>query len=332
MTLRFAVKQDLKVWGIVLFGLLVLLFAPFIGKPVIGLDVLWSESRDARIFWQLRAPRAVLGWLCGASLSLCGMAFQALFRNPLADPTMLGVASGASFGAAFCIFMGWNFAIFGISGLSLSAFVGASICVLAIHLLGGAAHRSRGATLLLAGITLNFFFSSLVMIVQYMGTYQDSFRLLQWTLGGIQVVGWGEAARAVPALLVAASASIGWGPELDLMTCGPEIAVSRGVGIERLRYAFFFAVSLCVAICVSLCGPIAFVGLMAPHICRLLVGGRHRQLAVASLFFGGAFLTLCDVGARTLWAPVEIPVGIVTSFLGAPFFLWLLLRGRKAAL
>lgn len=315
---------------IVFFSLAILAVVPFLGGQIIGLDALWNfDTQNSQILWQLRLPRVLLGWLCGATLALCGMAFQALFRNPLADPTMLGVASGASFGAAFCIYMGWNFSILGISGLSVSAFLGALLCVWSIYLLGGASRRSQGATLLLAGITLNFFFSSLVMIVQYMGTYQDSFRLLQWTLGGIQVVGWQESIRALPALGIAALAAIAWGPELDLMTCGSEVAVSRGVGIERLRYTFFGTVSLCVAICVSLCGPIGFVGLMVPHICRFFVGGRHRVLAVASLFLGGAFLVICDAGARILWAPVEIPVGIVTSFLGAPFFLWLLLRRRR---
>lgn len=320
--------QTRKLYAIVAVGLAVLLLASFVGSERLA----WTEvlrgiaTRDGRIFLELRFPRVMLGWFCGATLGLCGMIFQALFRNPLAEPTMLGVASGASFGAAFCIYMGWGFSLFGLSGTALCAFAGAFACVLILQTVAELRPDAGGVTLLLAGVAFNFFFSSLVMIVQYVGAYHDSFRLLRWTLGGIQVIGLGEAVRVVPVFLLVSAVSIAFARELDLLLCGPEVAVSRGVALNRTRKVLFFVVSLCVASCVALCGPIAFVGLMVPHLCRLLVGVSHRRLAVASIFFGGAFLTVCDTAARTLWAPMELPVGIITSFLGAPFFLWLLLR------
>jgi iron complex transport system permease protein len=304
---------------------------PFVGTRALSLsDILaWGgRTGGTRIFWELRLPRVLLAWFCGATLGLCGMIFQALFRNPLAEPTMLGVASGASFGAAFYIYMGWNASRFGLSGMAASAFAGALGCVLALQ---GAASLKRdreGATLLLAGVAFNFFFSSLVMILQYMGTYNDSFRLLRWTLGGIQVIGLWEALRLAPIFVLAAAVSFAFAKELDLLLCGPDIAVARGMELARARRILFLAVSFCVALSVAFCGPIAFVGLMTPHLCRLIVGASHRNLTTASIFFGGGFLVLCDAASRTLWSPMELPVGIITSFLGAPFFLWLLLRKK----
>jgi iron complex transport system permease protein len=254
------------------------------------------------------------------------MIFQALFRNPLAEPTMLGVASGASFGAAFCIYMGWNVSLFGFPGMAAGAFAGALGCVLALQCAAGLRPDREGAALLLAGVAFNFFFSSLVMILQYMGSYNDAFRLLRWTLGGIQVIGLGEALRLAPVFVLAAAVSFAFARELDLMLCGPEIAIARGMELLRARRILFLAVSFCVALSVAFCGPIAFVGLMTPHLCRLIVGAPHKNLALASIFFGGGFLVLCDTASRTLWSPMELPVGIITSFLGAPFFLWILLR------
>jgi iron complex transport system permease protein len=304
---------------------------PFVGARVLSLaDILaWGgRTGGTRIFWELRLPRVFMAWFCGATLGLCGMIFQALFRNPLAEPTMLGVASGASFGAAFCIYMGWNVSLFGFSGIAASAFAGAFGCVLALQCAANLRRDREGATLLLAGVAFNFFFSSLVMILQYMGSYNDSFRLLRWTLGGIQVIGLGEGLRLAPVFVLAAAVSFLFARELDLLLCGPEIAAARGMELVHARRVLFLAVSFCVALSVAFCGPIAFVGLMTPHLCRLIVGAPHRELALASIFFGGGFLVLCDTASRTLWSPIELPVGIITSFLGAPFFLWLLLRKK----
>ncbi|MDR1742121.1 MAG: iron ABC transporter permease [Synergistaceae bacterium] len=324
---------------IILLGIAALLIAPFAGPRWISPSEIFGAASSSsafgaaglanpeRVFWELRVPRVILAWLCGATLGLCGMLFQALFRNPLAEPTMLGVSSGASFGAALCIYAGWSFSLFGAEGMTVCAFAGALLCVAALHA-SSRPDDPNGVALLLAGVAFNFFFSSLVMILQYVGDYHDSFRLLRWTLGGIQAIGIGEAIGLFPAFALAAAVSVFHAGELDLMLCGPEIAIARGVALGRTRVVLFLSVSFCVAMCVAFCGPIAFVGLMVPHLCRMMVGVPHLRLSIASAAFGGAFLTLCDTAARTLWAPIELPVGIITSFLGAPFFLWLLSRRR----
>jgi iron complex transport system permease protein len=253
------------------------------------------------------------------------MAFQAMFRNLLATPYTLGVASGASLGAAFYVRLGCMFSVLGIPGVSVSAFGGA---VLATGLVYGLT-RMRGGisttTMLLAGVAVSFFFSSLILFTQYMSSFTHSFRIVRWLMGGIEAAGMESVLNLAP-LVVAGSAIIFFlTHELNLMLAGEEISIGRGVDVNRTRKLLFFAVSLMVGSVVAVCGPIGFVGMMAPHICRLVVGSDHRYLTSATLLFGGVFLTLCDTLARTIIAPAEMPVGVITALLGGPFFLWLLL-------
>ncbi len=294
--------------SIIVLSLVCLATAPFIGMQSLSLADIADEGSGGRILRELRIPRAILGWTTGATLSLCGMVFQALFRNSLASPDMLGVSTGAAFGAVVSIRYGLSFTLFGlISSLSVCSFLGA-----------------------MAGVAVSFLFSSLNMILQYGGGYVDTFRVMRWSMGGIQTVGFSSLGAAVPAMLLILFMAAAFSRELDLMVCGEEIAMSRGVQVERVRWLLFLAVSLSVGMNVAVCGPIGFVGLVAPHICRSLVGADHARLCVASLFFGGGFLVLCDTAARTLWAPAEIPVGVLTSCIGSAFFLWLLIgRGRR---
>jgi iron complex transport system permease protein len=185
------------------------------------------------------------------------------------------------------------------------------------------------ATLLLAGVAMSFLFGSLNMIIQFTSGYIDTFRMMRWSMGGIQAVGFGPVLATLPALAVIFTVAFVTAPELNLFVCGEDIAASRGVSVVRLRRLLFFSVSVVIGINVATCGPIGFVGLLGPHICRKFVGTDHRKLALASLFFGGAFLVLCDTAARILWSPAEVPVGVLTSFIGSIFFLWLLVRGRR---
>ncbi len=315
------------------FSLTVVAAAPFIGMQNIGIaDLLGGADENIiRIMWDLRVPRVLLGWITGSTLALCGLIFQALFRNPLASPDMLGVSTGAAFGAVIYIRMGVVFSLFGaLSGLSLAAFIGALAATLAIY---SAGNLKRGgmseATLLLAGVAMSFLFGSLNMIIQFTGGYVDTFRMMRWSMGGIQAVGFGPVLATFPALAAIFAVAFFTAPELNLFVCGEDIAASRGVSVARLRKLLFFSVSIVIGINVATCGPIGFVGLLGPHICRKLVGTDHRRLALASLFFGGAFLVICDTAARVLWAPAEVPVGVLTSFIGSIFFLWLLMKGRR---
>ena len=316
-----------------IFSLAVVAVAPFIGMQNIGISDLLggADENIIRIMWDLRVPRVLLGWITGSTLALCGLIFQALFRNPLASPDMLGVSTGAAFGAVVYIRTGIVFSIFGaISGLSLAAFAGALAATFAIYAAGNLRRGGMSeATLLLAGVAMSFLFGSLNMIIQFTGGYIDTFRMMRWSMGGIQAVGFGPVLATLPALAVIFAVAFVTAPELNLFVCGEDIAASRGVSVVRLRRLLFFSVSIVIGINVATCGPIGFVGLLGPHICRKFVGTDHRKLALASLFFGGAFLVLCDTAARILWSPAEVPVGVLTSFIGSIFFLWLLVRGRR---
>ena len=318
---------------LVLLTLGVLAAAPFLGLTRIPADAVLGGGDDAasRIFWQLRVPRVMLGFLAGAAMSLAGMVFQAMFRNPLATPYTLGVSSGAALGATLCLRLGVSFSLFGITGTTLSAFGGALLAIAMVYGLARSRPGASTSTMLLAGVAVNFTFSSLILLVHYTSDMANSFNILRWLMGRLDTVGVDEPLALMPLLLFGGLAALGLHRELNLMSVGDEVAVSRGVDVSRYRRVLFLSTSLMVGGVVAVCGPIGFVGMMAPHICRLLIGPDHRWLGPASLLFGGAFLVICDTGARLLAAPAELPVGVITSLLGGPFFLWLLVGRRGVA-
>jgi iron complex transport system permease protein len=283
------------------------------------------------ILWKLRIPRVLMAFLAGSALATSGMAFQAMFRNPLATPFTLGVSSGASLGAAVAIQCGWSVSAWGISSVSLSAFLGAVASIVLVYVMTAGCRRgSSTATMLLAGVAVSFFFSSLILLLQYMSDFTRSFRMLRWVMGGLEsIVSFHDVLGVFP--FVAAGCLIVWylTLELNLLGTGEDFAFSHGVNVVQTKFLLFLAVSLMVGAVVAVCGPVGFVGLMVPHICRLLVGYEHRRLYPAVWLFGGAFLVLCDTAARMVMAPTELPVGILTALLGGPFFLWLLLARRR---
>jgi iron complex transport system permease protein len=313
---------------------IVLAAAPFFGMESIPLNALWGAADDPvkiDILWKLRIPRVVMAFLAGAALAVSGMSFQAMFRNPLATPFTLGISSGASLGAALCIQLGWSFSLFWIPGVTVSAFAGAVITIVLVYVLTTRAPRgSTTATMLLAGVALSFFFSSMILFLQYMSDLSRTFRMIRWVMGGMEnVVDFGEVLTVFPFVVTGCLIIAFLTHELNLMLLGEEFAVSRGVAVSFTKMLLYFAVSLMVGAVVAFCGPIGFVGLMAPHICRLLIGADHRWLFPATWLFGGAFLVACDTLGRMIMAPTELPVGVITALLGGPFFLWLLF-GRKS--
>ena len=322
-----------KVWmvgGLFLLALAVLLFAPSAGPKLLGPDAILlrpGAGMDGDIYWNIRVPRVLAAGLVGAALALAGMAFQAMFRNPLATPYTLGVSAGASLGAALYISLGLAFSVVGVSGVSLFALAGAGLSILLVYGLARAARGVSTATLLLAGVAVSFFFSSLILFLQYISDFTQSYRIVRWLMGELAVAGLKPVLDVLPFAVSGSAVILYLTHELNLLTLGDDVAASRGVAVERTKGALYFAASLMVGGVVAICGPIGFVGMMAPHICRLLVGADHKYLAPATLLFGAAFLTLCDTLARTIIAPAEIPVGVITAILGGPFFLWLLLRG-----
>ena len=320
------------VLAVLFFGsIVVLLTMPLIGMKLTPLQAVLHPAGsgiEGEIFWRIRIPRVLAAWLAGAGLAAAGMAFQALFRNSLATPFTLGVASGAALGAALSIRFGIALSIVGISSTPLWAFAGASVSILLVY---GITRTRRGmntATMLLAGVAVSFFFSSLNLFTQYISDFTHTFRIIRWLMGGVQVVGYRSVLEMIPLVLGGLLITLWLTRELDILTTGEEMAAGRGVDVVRTRNLLFFGASLMVGGVVAVCGPIGFVGLMVPHICRLLVGPGHRYLAPASILAGGSFLTLCDTFARTIIAPAEIPVGVITALLGGPFFLALLIRDR----
>jgi len=298
--------------------------APYLG--VVSL----SDLPTVPVFWQIRVPRAMLAFLAGSGLALAGMTFQAIFRNPLATPFTLGVSSGAAFGATLAIRLGWTVSLLGVSAVSLTAFAGALASLILVYGITMARRSFSTAVLLLAGVAISFFFWSLILFIQYLSDFTSSFRILRWLMGGLETVGYGPVLDVLPFVLSGSAVILCFTRELNLMAVGEDLAVSRGVRVGAVRAVLFSASTLMVGGVVALCGPIGFVGMMAPHICRLLIGTEHRYLAPATFLFGGLFLLACDVVARLIIAPAEIPVGVITALLGGPFFVWLLLRRPPA--
>ncbi|MDR1487900.1 MAG: iron ABC transporter permease [Deltaproteobacteria bacterium] len=316
----------------IFLSLAVVLACPFFGLSVISPEFLWTADHpDAEVFWRLRVPRTIAAFLAGAGLSLSGLVFQALFRNPLATPFTLGVSSGASFGASVYFWLGGIALIrTGSLGPLASALAGAGLSMFLVW----AITRSKGglstAIMLLAGVVINFFFSSLVLFVQYLSDAHDSLRIMHWLMGSMAGL---ETARLADLAFVVIYATIFifiLAPEIDLLTTGEELAQSRGVKLKSLKLKIFLTASITVGTVVSLTGPIGFVGLVVPHACRLFLGWNHRRLTTTIFFCGGAFLVVCDLFSRLVLAPAEIPIGIVTALLGGPFFLWILFRTSSA--
>jgi iron complex transport system permease protein len=323
------VKRPAAVVLLVGTALLVLAAAPLIGVVSLPLSAVFdprSGEAAARILWQIRVPRVAAAFLGGAGLGLGGTVFQAIFRNPLATPYILGVASGASLGVALASRIGLGVAVLGLGLQSWSALGGALLAVAVVWLLTRLRPDAATSTLLLAGVSLNFFFSSLILFLQYTASMGDSYRIVRWLMGGLGGVDLESVGQMAPFVVLGGAAILRFARELDLLATGSEIAASRGVAVSRARTVLFIATSVMVGGVVAACGPIGFVGMMSPHICRLMLGPDHRWLLPASAVFGGAFLVLCDTAARVVIAPAELPVGVITAFLGAPFFLWLLLR------
>jgi iron complex transport system permease protein len=307
------------------FGLLALtavIVGPLVGpthidlRRVFDFSIPFRDNTDAQIFFIARLPRTLAGALVGALFAASGVVLQGLLRNALATPFTLGVSTGAALGA-----------VLGISAVPLAAFMGSAAAVAIVYALAQARHRGLSTTvLLLAGVTMNAFFSAMILFVQYFASFADVFRTLRWLMGDLDVSSYEPIVAALPAMLIALGV-FGWlARPLNLLALGTDNAESRGLDVVRAQRAAFFSASLATGAAVSIGGPIGFVGIIIPHLVRLLVGPDHRLVLPAAALFGAAFLVACDVVARTILAPIELPVGIITSLIGGPFFLWLLIR------
>lgn len=288
-----------------------------------------SETEEA-ILWEIRVPRVVLAALVGGMLALAGAAYQGVFRNPLADPYLLGVAAGAGLGATIAI----AYLPDGLRGqraLPPAAFVGGAVAVMLTYAVGRSAKRERdAATLVLAGVTVAAFFTAWQTFVQQQNadTLQQVY---SWILGNIPSTGWSDVVLILPYVAVAVVAILALRRVVDVLNLGDDEAASLGVHVGRVRLALVVAATLGTAAAVAVSGLIGFVGIIVPHAIRLLSGVGYRALLPLSVIIGAGFLVLADVIARTALSPAEIPLGVVTAFFGAPFFALVLRSTRGGA-
>jgi iron complex transport system permease protein len=318
------------------FGLLLiaaLVTGPLIGSTSISLarvfdrSIPFGDNADAQIFFIARLPRVLAAALVGAALAAAGVVFQALLRNPLATPDTLGVSSGAALGAMLAITFHFNFAIAGLASIPLASFAGSIGALGIVYALASARRRGLSSiVLLLAGVTLTAFFQALILFTQYLADFADTFRTVRWMMGTLDVGSYAPILAALPILLIAFAMLATLPRSLDLISLGADAAAARGVNVVAAERLALASASLATGAAVSLAGPVGFIGLVVPHLVRLVVGSDHRLVLPASALFGAAFLIACDAVARTIWSSSELPVGIVTALVGGPFFLWLLMR------
>lgn len=322
-------------WFTVIF-LATLAIAPLIGATRISLEkalsskIDFADNMDAHILFLARLPRILLAAITGASLSVAGAVFQAILRNDLAAPITLGVASGAAFGAVLAISLGLSFTVLGFSSISFAAFLGAMLAVtLVFSLVKTRQGELPTSIVLLAGVTVNFFFAALVMLIHYLSDITQSFRIVRWLMGGLDITDYQTVfSVSLPVILGTVILMI-IARDLNLISSGSQSALSRGVDVPKIQKIGLVSASLVTGAVVAVSGPIGFVGLVVPHIVRLLIGPDQRILIPTSMLFGASFLIICDTVARTVIAPTEIPVGVITAMIGGPFFVWLL--KKKAA-
>jgi iron complex transport system permease protein len=287
---------------------------------------------QAAIVWELRLPRVVLALLVGGMLALCGGSYQGAFRNPLADPYLLGVAAGAGFGATLAIVAGLHSGGGGSSDLiPLAAFAGALAAVAITYAVGATGERRRSsASLLLAGVAITSLLTAMQTFVQQRET--DTIReVYSWILGRLTTAGWHDVVLVLPYAAVSSVVLLAHRRSLDVLSVGDDEASTLGLHTTRVRTTIVVAASLGTAAAVSVSGLIGFVGIIVPHTIRLLGGASYRVILPLSLLLGGAFLVATDIVARTALAPAEVPIGVITAFFGAPFFV-LVLRTRKLAI
>lgn len=288
---------------------------------------------DALIIWQIRMPRVLLGMLIGASLAVAGAVLQGLFRNPLADPGLVGVSSGAALGAVSVIVFGPGIlapvlVFTGLFALPLAAFIGGLISTIVLYVIATRRGRTSVATMLLAGIALAAFAAAGTGLLIYVASEQQLREITFWSLGALSGSSWSKLLVSGPimALVIIAAPVLGRG--LNAIVLGEAEAYHLGVNVQVLKKLAIFLVAAATGAAVAVSGVIGFVGIVVPHLLRLAIGPDHRALLPACALLGAILLLVADMIARVIVAPAELPIGIVTAVLGAPFFLWLLLRNR----
>lgn len=298
--------------------------------PIVGDLIDTSDINDSHILivLKLRLPRIILSALIGASLSIVGAALQGMFKNPMADPYVLGISSGASFGATIAIIFGLESMFLGSSAITLFAFIGAILTMLIVYSVSKIGNKVPVTLLLLSGIAISFMLSSLVSIIMVFNRDQVE-NIVFWVMGSVSTANWNQVLTLFPIFIICTVILLIFSRDLNIMSTGEETAKSLGVDVEVVKKMLIVVSSLLVATAVSVSGVIGFVGLIIPHTVRIFVGSDHRVVLPFSIIVGAIFLVICDTFARSVVPPMEIPVGAITSVLGAPYFIYFLYKNKK---
>lgn len=279
------------------------------------------------IVWDIRFPRILLGFIAGAALSICGSGYQGIFKNPMADPFILGVSSGAALGASIGIVLHFSASFLGFSGSTLLAFIGSFAAMALVYSISKTGKKVPVNTLLLSGVAVNSTLSSVMSLIMMLNRNSMD-QIMFWTMGSLNGKGWNQILTMLPWVVIGCIVLLTSCNDLDIMLTGEDSATSLGVNVEFVKKKILIASSMVTAAVISVTGIIGFVGLVVPHVVRLLTGPKHKILMPISMIFGGAFMVICDTLARSV-SVSELPVGVITAVCGGPFFLYLLRKSRK---
>jgi iron complex transport system permease protein len=299
---------------------------PFLGNLVDSSNVSYVEET---IIIQIRMPRILAAALVGAALAAAGVVYQGIFKNPMADPYVLGVSAGAAVGASLTIVLGIGFTLLGMSTVPVSAFVGSLIAIFVVYNISRVGSRVPVTTLLLSGIAVSIFLSAIVAVLQVIAGERLHI-IVFWLMGGFSYVEWKDVWAVLPLICLGTVVIYFYTRDLNMLALGEETAQHLGVDVEKVKKLLLVFGSLITASAVSISGLIAFIGLMIPHITRIMIGPDHRILLPTSIIVGASFLVICDAVARVIVSPVELPVGVITALSGGPFFIYLLRKKKES--
>ena len=327
-----AARVALICLGLLILLALVIMAAACVGQvtisPIRFIEALVGLARLdpglAAVVFDVRLPRVLLAALAGMGLSMGGVVFQAILRNPLADPYILGVSSGAGAGAVLVLSLG----VTGGMIVSVASFSGALLSLVLVLAVAAGRRRSGTRTIILAGVIVGALFSAMIMLMISLSPTNRLHNIMFWLFGDLSTVGYERVVWVAPIVVAGCAALYTFASDLNLLSMGDRSAAHMGVSVERVKLVLLTAVTLLVGVIVSVSGIIGFVGLVVPHLARLALGPDHRLLMPAAVLFGGTFLVAADTLARVVIAPAELPVGVIMAFVGAPFFLLLLMTRR----
>ncbi len=309
----------------ILFSFFLVLFSPFLGDTsIVYKDIFDSSSTSYTIFWDLRVPRIILAFFVGAILSLSGLIFQTIFKNALITPYTLGIASGTT------LFTAISIVFFPSVMLAISGVLGSFFTIIILYLISQKINKSSIVvstnSILLIGIALSFFYSSGLMLVFFMSDLQENYSIVRFTLGSLDIVGFNSALIVFTVAIILLSTVLFYKEKIKLLLISNDMAFLKGLNVNRLNLILLVVISLAVGISISFVGPIGFVGLVIPHIIKIIYKKSAHNLILPVFFYGGVFLVLADFISRNANTASSLPIGVVTSFIGAPFFVYLLIR------